>query len=301
MAQRFTENCHKLGLDDSWRFHRRPARRDAPDLAQDHRIRQEAGCRNHPGFARPRLPRHGILRTRQGKRTGQHRGHDGLGRPSASQRRLSGIRSRRTGGMGGTLLLGILLPSQGRVARGFERRSQQRHSAPLQRSARISVRQQRRARSSSRNRKKPPRRSGGPRAALRKWLAAVRPWRTVQPAIAISGSHAIDFKTKLLTVFVVLTNVLGNFSMSWGMKHQAADLGLSPLALHPVDLHPWVLLGTDAADFLAAVANDAARLGGFELRAAGDLHRLRLERCPGQSISSARRLPGNAGSERRSS
>src|SRR4029077_1662215 len=52
------------------------------------------------------------------------------------------------------------------------------------------------------------------------------------------------FKTKLLTAFVVSTNVLGNFSMSWGMKHQAVDLGLSPLAYIRLIFTPWVLLGT---------------------------------------------------------
>jgi len=47
-----------------------------------------------------------------------------------------------------------------------------------------------------------------------------------------------------MTAFVVITNVLGNFSMSWGMKHQAADLGLSPLAYIRLIFTPWVLLGT---------------------------------------------------------
>ena len=54
----------------------------------------------------------------------------------------------------------------------------------------------------------------------------------------------VDLKTKLLTVFVVLTNVLGNFSMSWGMKHQAVELGMSPLAYIRLIFSPWVLLGT---------------------------------------------------------
>jgi uncharacterized membrane protein len=54
----------------------------------------------------------------------------------------------------------------------------------------------------------------------------------------------VDFKTKVLTVFVVSTNVLGNFSMSWGMKHQSTDLGLSPLAYIRLIFTPWVLLGT---------------------------------------------------------
>ena len=54
----------------------------------------------------------------------------------------------------------------------------------------------------------------------------------------------VDLKTKLLTAFVVLTNVLGNFSMSWGMKHQTVELGISPLAYIRLIFSPWVLLGT---------------------------------------------------------
>jgi len=54
----------------------------------------------------------------------------------------------------------------------------------------------------------------------------------------------VDLKTKLLTVFVVVTNVLGNFFLSWGMKHQPAGLGLSPLAYVRLIFSPWALLGT---------------------------------------------------------
>jgi uncharacterized membrane protein len=54
----------------------------------------------------------------------------------------------------------------------------------------------------------------------------------------------VDLKTKLLTVFVVVTNVLGNFFLSWGMKHQPAGLGLSPLAYIRLIFSPWALLGT---------------------------------------------------------
>src|SRR5438270_111925 len=59
----------------------------------------------------------------------------------------------------------------------------------------------------------------------------------------ISGRR-LDFKTKALTAFVVLTNVLGNFSMSWGMKHQPNTLTNSPLAYIQTIFSPWVLLGT---------------------------------------------------------
>src|SRR5258708_9419892 len=59
----------------------------------------------------------------------------------------------------------------------------------------------------------------------------------------ISGRR-LDFKTKALTAFVVLANVLGNFSMSWGMKHQTNTLANSPLAYIQTIFSPWVLLGT---------------------------------------------------------
>jgi uncharacterized membrane protein len=66
-----------------------------------------------------------------------------------------------------------------------------------------------------------------------------------EPApLTSSGKKRVDGKTKLLTVFVVSTNVLGNFAMSWGMKHQPVDLGFSPLAYIRLIFTPWVLLGT---------------------------------------------------------
>jgi uncharacterized membrane protein len=54
----------------------------------------------------------------------------------------------------------------------------------------------------------------------------------------------VDLKTKLLTAFVILTNVLGNFALSWGIKHQDVALGISPLAYIRLIFSPWVLLGT---------------------------------------------------------
>lgn len=65
-----------------------------------------------------------------------------------------------------------------------------------------------------------------------------------QIANSQSANRRVDLKTKVLTVFVVATNVLGNFSMSWGMKHQSAALGLSPLDYIRPIFTPWVLLGT---------------------------------------------------------
>jgi drug/metabolite transporter (DMT)-like permease len=66
----------------------------------------------------------------------------------------------------------------------------------------------------------------------------------VQQPLASPETRRVDLKTKLLTAFVVITNVLGNFSMSWGMKHQATDLGWAPLEYIRLIFTPWVLLGT---------------------------------------------------------
>ena len=60
----------------------------------------------------------------------------------------------------------------------------------------------------------------------------------------MAAGRAVDLKTKLLTLFVVATNVLGNVSLSWGMKHQNGELGLSPWTYIRLIFSPWVLLGT---------------------------------------------------------
>ena len=62
------------------------------------------------------------------------------------------------------------------------------------------------------------------------------------PVVASSGR--IGLKTKLLTTFVVLTNVLGDVSLSWGIKHHEAKLGFSPFPYIRLIFSPWVLLGT---------------------------------------------------------
>src|ERR1700761_7959950 len=115
--------------------------------------------------------------------------------------------------MGGAVLFRILFPPQGRMARGFERRSQSRYPAPLQRSARIFVRQQRpqEVREGTEGSLRGASRCGGRRIVSEVQLTSA------------SAVRRVDLKTKLMTVFVVSTNVLGNFAMSWGMKHQSVD------------------------------------------------------------------------------
>jgi uncharacterized membrane protein len=53
---------------------------------------------------------------------------------------------------------------------------------------------------------------------------------------------ASRYRVYLLTAFVVAANVLGNFALSWGMKHPS---GLEWTSISPIDalLSPWVILG----------------------------------------------------------
>ena len=70
--------------------------------------------------------------------------------------------------------------------------------------------------------------------------------RAVLPEVAPATvpARSADRRVKILAIFVVLTNVFGNVAMSWGMKHQSAELGLSPLPYIRLIFSPWVLLGT---------------------------------------------------------
>src|SRR5258708_38345279 len=49
-------------------------------------------------------------------------------------------------------------------------------------------------------------------------------------------------KTHLFTLIVVLTNVLGNSSLKWGME-RVGDPGVSPLLYLKAIFNPWVTLG----------------------------------------------------------
>ncbi|MBZ5610427.1 MAG: EamA family transporter [Acidobacteriia bacterium] len=72
------------------------------------------------------------------------------------------------------------------------------------------------------------------------------PGGTAVEALQPAGVAArrVDLKTRVFAVLVVFTNVVGNFSMSWGLKHQVVQLGLSPLPYIRLIFSPWVLLGT---------------------------------------------------------
>ncbi len=50
-------------------------------------------------------------------------------------------------------------------------------------------------------------------------------------------------KTRIFTVLVVLSNVLGNFSLTWGMRQVGRVVSLSPLPYIAALFNPWVALG----------------------------------------------------------
>ena len=50
-------------------------------------------------------------------------------------------------------------------------------------------------------------------------------------------------KTRLFTAIVVLSNVLGNFSLTWGMRQVGRVLTLSPWPYIAALFNPWVALG----------------------------------------------------------
>lgn len=60
---------------------------------------------------------------------------------------------------------------------------------------------------------------------------------------ALAASRRLAQKTWILTAIVVLAQALGNLFLNWGMKHQSAELGLSPVAYIQTIFKPWVALG----------------------------------------------------------
>jgi drug/metabolite transporter (DMT)-like permease len=52
----------------------------------------------------------------------------------------------------------------------------------------------------------------------------------------------LKLKTRVFAMVVIVSNALGNFSLTWGMKHHAA-LTLSPLSYIQAIFSPWVSIG----------------------------------------------------------
>ena len=246
MAQRFTANCHKLGLtihgDFIVGFRAKHARH-----SQDHRFGKEAGCRDHSGFARPRVSGHRVLRTRQ---------------------KMDWSASTGMTDSAGHQLPNAVYPGfdRGELMEWVERFYSEYYFRPkvawrvvrkamfdnndmprLYKEAREYLSSAQGARSSSRSRKASAA-LRGPRAAHRSMA------RLAEDRCVLTSRPALDS-------FVVCHKVLGNFSMSWGMKHQADGSRRSPLGYIRLIFTPWVLLGTSPLDSVAAHAHDSARAG----------------------------------------
>ena len=73
-------------------------------------------------------------------------------------------------------------------------------------------------------------------------------------------------------VVVILSNVLGNFLLSLGLKTER------------LSLNPWVMLGVSLLILWMLSAHDSAELGGPDLRAAGDRSWIRADGTDGQAL-----------------
>jgi uncharacterized membrane protein len=58
-----------------------------------------------------------------------------------------------------------------------------------------------------------------------------------------SPDSRIQWKTRAFALLVILSNTLGNFSLTWGMKHRTESLTLSPLSYVQAIFSPWVAAG----------------------------------------------------------
>src|SRR5713101_6902047 len=111
--------------------------------------------------------------------------------------------------MGGEVLRRVLFPAEGCLARGAEGDCEPRHQAAVQRGARVS---------GAAFQAEEIRRSAESRRAH---------WSRGRPTTSMTR---MPFKTRILTLVVILTNVLGNFALSFGMNARA--LATSPTFLN---------------------------------------------------------------------
>jgi drug/metabolite transporter (DMT)-like permease len=58
-----------------------------------------------------------------------------------------------------------------------------------------------------------------------------------------SASPRITLKTRAFAVIVVLSSALGNFFLTFGLKHRVGRLAFSPVDYIVAIFNPWVMLG----------------------------------------------------------
>src|ERR1700676_3854786 len=61
--------------------------------------------------------------------------------------------------------------------------------------------------------------------------------------LPVGAAAGLKLKTRVFAVIVILSNALGNFSLTWGMRHLPAPLTLSPIDYIRAIFTPWVMLG----------------------------------------------------------
>jgi uncharacterized membrane protein len=59
----------------------------------------------------------------------------------------------------------------------------------------------------------------------------------------MSPDQRLRWKTHVFALVVILTNALGNTSLTWGLRHRPEPLTLSPLSYIEAIFSPWVALG----------------------------------------------------------
>ncbi len=59
----------------------------------------------------------------------------------------------------------------------------------------------------------------------------------------MAGPARNRVKTQVFTVIVILSQSLGNFALSWGMKHRTEALNFTVLAYLQAIFDPWVMIG----------------------------------------------------------
>jgi drug/metabolite transporter (DMT)-like permease len=56
-------------------------------------------------------------------------------------------------------------------------------------------------------------------------------------------SRRIRLKTRTFAIIVILSNALGNFFLTWGLKHREGSLTFAPMGYILAILDPWVMFG----------------------------------------------------------
>jgi hopanoid biosynthesis associated radical SAM protein HpnJ len=119
-ARDFARDCNKLGLTIHADFILGLPGETKESIRNTINFAKRPRLRDHPGLGRPRLPRHRVLRLRQGQRLHHQRAHGRRRRPPDGPHRISRPAHRLRHGDGAQVLRRVLLPPQGCIPRCLE-------------------------------------------------------------------------------------------------------------------------------------------------------------------------------------